>query len=326
VAIEDGCDIDELAAWALGGSDPHEDARVRAHLDSCADCRERAATFRTAVDWLGASVPAVAPPPGLRVRVLAAARERRPPCHSPLTADLRRWAEQIAGLDAELATLTARQWLVPVAKHTTVRGVVAHLAGNDRMVTVDLELSGPECAAGGEFTRSAWRGGAERLLRGVGDAGAPVAARPVRLAGRWGAVRPLADALVQRGFETWIHADDVRAAVGRPLRSPPAGQVRSIVSLGARLLPGALLATGRQHPDGTARLVLTGPGAGEWTIPLHPGTAVDAPVTVTVTGDAAGFCRLMAGRRTVAGYRHEVAGSAAAAADLLAAAATLGCD
>jgi uncharacterized protein (TIGR03083 family) len=286
-------------------------------------------TFREAVGWLGVAVPPAEPPAALRGRVLAAARERRVPCETPLTADLRRWAEQIAALDAELATLTARQWQVPVAKHATVRGVVAHLAGNDRMVTVDLDLPGRADRGAGsttEFTRAAWRDGAERLLRGVGGAPAPAAARPVRLAGRWGAVRPLADALVQRGFETWIHADDVRQALGRPLRAAPPEQLRAIVALSVRLLPGALLATGRHRPGGTARLVLTGDGGGEWTVPLHPDTPADAPPSVTVTGDAAGFCRLLAGRRTVAGYRHEVTGSAAVAADVLATAATLGCD
>jgi hypothetical protein len=136
----------------------------------------------------------------------------------------------------------------------------------------------------------------------------------------------LSDALVQRGFETWIHADDVRAAVGRPLRPAPPDQLRAIVALSVRLLPGALLATGRHRPAGAALLVLTGEGGGEWTVPLHPGVPPDGPVAATITGDAAGYCRLLAGRRAVAAYPHEVGGSASVAADLLATAATLGCD
>jgi RNA polymerase sigma factor (sigma-70 family) len=61
--------------------------------------------------------------------------------------------------------------------------------------------------------------------------------REVRLAG----TRPVRDtarsALVQRAFETWIHADDIRTALGRAAEPPSPHHLRLIADLGASLLP-----------------------------------------------------------------------------------------
>jgi hypothetical protein len=72
-------------------------------------------------------------------------------------------------------------------------------------------------------------------------------------------------------------------------------------------------------------LVLDGPGAGEWVVPLgHAGTV--AQVEATVRGDAVAFTRLVAGRRPVPSFDAAVSGSAGVAARFLDVAATLGCD
>ncbi len=55
----------------------------------------------------------------------------------------------------------------------------------------------------------------------------------MRLAGRAAIQRPLREALVQRGFETWIHAEDVRAVLAAPPRPPSARQMADIVEFAA---------------------------------------------------------------------------------------------
>ena len=137
-------------------------------------------------------------------------------------------------------------------------------------------------------------------------------------------VRP-SPALVQRGFETWIHADDIRTAMGRSTEPPPPDQLKLIAGLGASLLPRALRAAGRSHPGHTARLILTGTASGEWSIPLDPETT-PGPPAITVRADTEGFCRLLANRHDPRTFPHQAEGDPALVADLLYVTATLGCD
>jgi uncharacterized protein (TIGR03083 family) len=175
--------------------------------------------------------------------------------------------------------------------------------------------------------RSTWRGQAGLLLDQLAVVGdEPVAAldQPVRLAARRGEpVRPLRDALVQRAFETWTHRDDLAAVVGRAQPAPPPADVRRIVDLSVRVLPDALRTAGLVRPGGGVRLVLDGPGEGEWVVPLgHPGPV--ARVEATVRADAVGYTRLVAGRRSLAALGADVSG--AVAGPFLEVASTLGCD
>ncbi|MEW2359364.1 hypothetical protein AB0881_36780, partial [Spirillospora sp. NPDC029432] len=167
---------------------------------------------------------------------------------------------------------------------------------------------------------------ADALVRGVAaDAG--LLERETSLAGAVPVPAAARTALVQRAFETWTHADDIRAVVGRPPEPPPGGHLRLIVEMAVPLLPRALRAIGRARPGRTARLRLTGAVSGEWAVPLAPGAAADAGrPDVTVVADAEEFCRLLANRRRPEAFPHVADGDPALAGDLLHAAATLGCD
>jgi len=305
---------DLLGAWALDGCDDAEAAAVRAHLGECADCAARARRLRSAAGWLG--IDGVQPAPaGLRGPVLAAARARRPPVARVTLTNA--YAGQVALLDAALADLPAADWRRADSRHGDVRGVVAHLAGNDALLAAELGLpvvAGP-AGGGGAAVRVAWRAQAEAVLAAV--AGADLGQR-VRLAGRGARpVRTLSDALVQRAFETWTHRDDI----GAVSTVAPAGQVHRIAALAVALLPAAL-AAGEPGQAGRAwRLVLHGPGGGQWTVP-----AGAAAVAVTIGADAAEFARLAANRRPPGAVPHTVTGDRALAAAILRAAATLGCD
>jgi len=150
-------------------------------------------------------------------------------------------------------------------------------------------------------------------------------ARTVRLAGGAGLRRPVRDALVQRAFETWVHAEDLRLALRLDRRPPAAADLRPIVELGVSLLPLAMARGGGPSPGPTVRLVLTGAGGGEWEV--AGSTAGDgSPVAAALVTDVTDFCRLMAGRIEPTRLPHRRYGDAPAIASLLAAAATLGCD
>lgn len=61
----------DVAAYALGALEPAEAEAVRAHLETCAVCRDELAAFEQVVDTLPLSAPAHRAPAGLRRRVLA---------------------------------------------------------------------------------------------------------------------------------------------------------------------------------------------------------------------------------------------------------------
>lgn len=73
-------------AYALHALGPEEAAEFRRHLDGCQACREEVRELQTAVARMGAA-EAVAPPPDLKARILAAAdRTRQEPPAGPVTA------------------------------------------------------------------------------------------------------------------------------------------------------------------------------------------------------------------------------------------------
>jgi uncharacterized protein (TIGR03083 family) len=110
-----------------------------------------------------------------------------------------------------------------------------------------------------------------------------------------GASFGLGPRLVMQSFETWIHADDIRRATGRPLTAPDAGRLTLMTDLAVRLIPFGLIAHGRTDLRGSATIVLTGPGGGAWVQPLGGDPAAGTP-EVSIVADAVDFCRL-AGQR-----------------------------
>src|SRR5437016_12673800 len=72
-------EIEELlAAFALGATDPEEDALVRAHLDGCATCTSTVQPLRRALGAVPLAADTVSPPQRLRQQTLAAAAAARP--------------------------------------------------------------------------------------------------------------------------------------------------------------------------------------------------------------------------------------------------------
>ncbi|MBO0682646.1 MAG: zf-HC2 domain-containing protein [Candidatus Dormibacteraeota bacterium] len=314
---------DLLGAWALDACDGEETLAVEAHLRECETCADEARRLRGAVGWLGAS-DAAQVPARLRQATLARARELRPPALLPTLVGA--YARQVTLLDRVLDGLDQADWLRLDARHDDLSGVVVHLTDNDAMLATDLGLPVAGSPAGsGRAVQDAWRDQARILLEGL--AGPVELDRQVRLAGRGEPrLRPLREALVQRAFETWTHLDDIGAAVGRPQPAPPPEQVRRIVDLAVALLPEVLREQGLSHPGRSGRLVLDGPGGGEWTFPLGPGADSTAEAEVTISAESMEFARLVARRRSPESMRHTVSGDRALATQLLWVASMLGCD
>jgi uncharacterized protein (TIGR03083 family) len=277
-----------------------------------------------AVHWLAMASPR-RPAPGLRDRVLSAALAARPARELEVGQVLDPYVAQVSKFGQLLAGLSGAQWQLPTGPHSSVRDLVGHLAANDGMVADDLGFA---AAASSPDVGRHWREQADVLLREVSRAGPALLDRDVRLAGSKAMRRPLREALDQRAFETWIHAEDVRATLHLPAEPPPPEQVARIVDLGLRLLPAVMDAAGVAHPHQAIRLVLTGPGGSERLVALS--AAQPAPpaggVVAEVSLPATRFCRLLAGRIPVAAVGARTSGEPTAVAHFLAVAVTMGCD
>jgi hypothetical protein len=158
--------------------------------------------------------------------------------------------------------------------------------------------------------RGPWRQQSHAVVRTVSFTGGSSGALPVSYGG---VELPLRDALLDRAFECWVHAEDIADAVDYPY-DPPAGRdLHHMIDLAARMLPRVLAArrrAGLAAPPATARhlvaaggpgrslrLEIEGSGGGEWLIPLDsPGAVGSAEHEVAhVALDGVEFCRLAAG-------------------------------
>ncbi|MBV2152431.1 zf-HC2 domain-containing protein [Kitasatospora sp. SUK 42] len=128
------------------------------------------------------------------------------------------------------------------------------------------------------------------------------------------AVLPLRDAFVDRALECFVHGEDVARAVAYPYDPPAPQHLRQMVELVVRLLPRALAGLRGARPEhagapgapagvGTGgrrlRLVVDGPAAGEWLVPLdgaEAGPPGGEPVASMVL-DGLELCQLAAAHR-----------------------------
>jgi uncharacterized protein (TIGR03083 family) len=326
-----------LAAWSLDACTVDEEALVEAHLLGCAGCAKAANAYRQVAGRLGSAV-ATPPPPGLRAKVLAAAFAQRPPVPPAAVAP---YAAEVRKLGMLLDALAPAAWQATTAVNGwTVQELVAHLAALDGLLAAQLRVPvafpGPSNGASGlhsataaaqatareqspAATRAAWHAQADRIVDRVCQDGDRAATRTVELGGlAW----PLELQLLGRAFETWIHADDIRQVAGVTPDPPRPEHLNQLAGAVVRLLPGALLESGRDHPGRSARLVLSGDGGGEWVVPLGRDSGRADPPAVTIALDLLDFCYLVGGRRDPAQVPCEVSGDRMFAADLLAAAAT----
>ena len=304
---------DLVGAYALDACEPEEAAALDAYVAANADASAEAERLRTAAAWLGA-VGALNPPAALRNRLLAVASERvnsLPPVEA-----LRRETERFVTL---LDSLTPADLGAVTYNGLTVRELVAHVAIIDEAFVADADESANHVVIGAEHVES------------LTDAELPATAdlsfeqicarfyaarsalvdldRTLPVTARVGGYS-LASALVIRAFETWTHHDDIVAATGRAERPIEGPVLRTMSELAIETLPVALAAKGYAYPGSTARIVMTGPGGGDWTIALTSNEAVAAVPHVVIRVPAIEFCRRFADRLTVDELPIEIEGDA----------------
>jgi uncharacterized protein (TIGR03083 family) len=322
-----------IGAWALDACSPAEAELVEAHLSTCPDCAREARELREAAAGLGGDL--LRPPAGSFARLRAAAHERRRPA-TPAPAYAAPYAAQVAALDLLLSDLTPEDWRRTAAHgELTVHELIAHLTATDGLIAAALGLPvQPPVAEGerlaartaavlrverertAEQTWRSWRAQADAVCRSL--VGHPSPGTTMVVLGR---PFPLADALLARAFETWIHGEDIAAVTGSPTVPPLPEHVHILTDFAARVLPQVISRHIPPPHDRFLRLRLTGDGGGTWTVPLDPAAtapAVVQPATV-VTLDVVEFCRLAADRRDPARITVEIQGDTTLAREFLAA-------
>jgi uncharacterized protein (TIGR03083 family) len=300
-------DLDDLAALLALDALP---------VDEQADAELR---FGTVPAELAEAVTALAgatetePPSGLRAATLDRALARRPagrpgdgaaPCspHDAYLFTVAEFADLLAGLRPE-------EWRRPAhAEHGSVRGVVAHLTGVERLclawldptaappVDPDLDHVAATRPAVDELARlevdalaRAWH---ETALA-VADAAA--SGDPQRPVSFHDVVTVPTGLLVMRTFELWAHGMDIALATDRPLPALDAARMALLSATLMQVLPQAMAYRGGPAPQGTARFVLTGSAGGCFTVPLDAAAGAGAP-GVTIVADAVELCRVAARR------------------------------
>ncbi|MGW5635924.1 zf-HC2 domain-containing protein [Streptomyces sp. NPDC003832] len=347
-----------LGAWALAACSPEETLTVEAHLGDCGPCADEALRLREAVGLLHPA-ESLDLDPALRTRVLESCLERRPP-----RIPVPRWASaydaETARLDALLQDFGDAEWHAPVrlrwfdsdeptSRRTTVAGVIAHLMTVDGLVAVGLGLDDPlgdvpaDRPTPASRTEAFWRASHFPPTRSVRAPWREQSHDVVRTAsftgGREGGLPvsygdfelPLHDALLDRAFECWVHAEDIAEAVDYPYAPPSARHLHDMIDLGARMLPGALARRRRPGPAAPAgapgrsvRLEIEGLGGGEWLIPLDSPSVGSAEREVAhVALDGVEFCQLAAGHVSPAEAAAGQSGDRSAIKDVLFAAASL---
>ncbi|MEU2246969.1 zf-HC2 domain-containing protein [Streptomyces sp. NPDC019224] len=323
-----------LGAWALAACSAEETEAVEAHLTECARCADEALRLRDAVGLLHTD-RSLDLDPLLRTRVLENCLSRRPP-KIPVPDWAAPYDAETARLDALLRDIGDAEWHAPVrlqwfegereaARRTTVAGVIGHLMTVDGLVSAALGLEDP--AAGAPLTptartesywastrlpptravREPWREQSHTLIRTVSFAGRGVSELSVSYGDF---ALPLQDALLDRAFECWVHAEDIAKAVDYPYEPPSAGHLHRMIDLAVRMLPAALAVRRRAGLAGPARqlvaagspgrslhLEIEGSGGGDWYVALDsPAALGSAEHTVAqVALDGVEFCRLVAG-------------------------------
>jgi hypothetical protein len=358
-----------LGAWALAACSPQETVAVEEHLGDCGSCAEEALRLRDAVGLLH-QPESLDLDPALRTRVLDGCLERRPP-RIPVPGWAAPYDAESARLDALLQDIGDAEWHRPVrlrwfegegpaSRRTTVAGVIAHLLSVDGLVAVALGLDDPlgegavrhptPRARTEEYWRTShfpptrsvrapWREQSHDLVRTVSFT--RHGSGSARLAVSYGHFElPLRDAMLDRAFECWVHAEDIAEAVDYPYGPPSPRHLHRMIDLAARVLPNALaarrqagLAAPPHHrhlvpagePGRSLRLEIEGSGGGEWLIPLDsPGAVGSAEREVAhVALDGVEFCRLAAGHVAPAEAAAGQVGDREAIRDVLFAAASL---
>jgi uncharacterized protein (TIGR03083 family) len=290
---------DLVGAYALDACDPEEAAAMDAYIAEHADAAAEAERLRDIAAWIGAA-GALHPPLGLRDRLLAAVA---PPVEPLPPADaLRRETDRFEVL---LHALDDADLDRPTENGLSVRDLVTHVAIVDEAFVASAGDADAfiDAAAVERITAAQLPGTADWSFARIRDRAARARAALIALGDMSDDTRvggyPLASALVIRAFETWTHCHDIAIATGKPEAAVEGPVLRTMAELAVQTLPLALAARGYAYSGRTARVVMSGPGGGDWMIACDAteiaGTVPDVVLRVPVLE----FCRRFADRLAV---------------------------
>jgi len=325
---EDGDAREVLGAYALDAVEPSEVDEIEALLAHDPDAAAEADRLR-GVAGLLALAEAIRPPASLRDDVLASAQTRR--AARPVGPQLTRYARETERALAVIGTLTRDDEHLVTVNGLSAHNLVVHLVAVESMIVEALggvsghddapaDIEGRTAAVLLKFARRPLGDAVDEWERLIGLVRL-YADDPSRSVSWRGGTLSAGDLLVARSFEIWTHRDDLRRARGEQLEPPEPQGLTLMSDLSVRWLPLGLELVGRVRPGETARLELTGPGGGNWTVPLglDMPPALPEPVAV-VRVDVVDWCLVAAERLSAGDVGVEVSGDESVAADLLAAA------
>ena len=248
---------------------------------------------------------------------------------APLEQALGVFRRQVTALDAALDDIPDSAWDTMTDAAWTVHELLAHLVTVEEYLGSVLGLWTYDVPDGTEADHRAmtevaiaqrmlgapgktiaeWRARVRQLFDAVGNG----SRLPARVTFHGLPMSPR-NVFIIRAFEVWTHRDDIRRALGRPLTEPPAADVRLMTSLAVRSTPLGLALAGRDHPNRSVRVVLTGDGGGTWVV----GYGANPPVEpdTTFIADAIDFCRMAAQRLTIDALAIDVDGDRSFADDV----------
>ena len=291
---------DLVGAYALDACDPDEAAAMDAYVAAHEDAAAEAERLRVVAAWLGAA-GALHPPTGLRERLLAAVTE--PVAPLPPVDALRR---ESARFEMLLDSLDDDDLTIPTENGLSVRDLVTHVAIIDEAFVA--AASGPSVFIGADYveqrTAAQLPGTAEWSFARIRDRVRTARAALVDLDAQYAADArvggySLGSVLVIRAFETWTHCHDIAVATSRPEPPSEPPVLRTMADLAVQTLPLALAARGFSLRGRTARVLLTGPGGGDWTIACDGRDAPGPVPDVVLRAPVVEFCRRFADRLTV---------------------------
>jgi uncharacterized protein (TIGR03083 family) len=299
----------------MSGSPPDDETAALLAVDALPPGEQADAELRIGMlpaDLAGAAAllaeeTVTEPPQGLRSDTLRHAASRRAPgrpvdaavpCQPAVAFD-----RTVEDLNRLLGSLTDTEWNAPAhAEHGRVRDLLAHLVGVERLVLrwLDPEDTVPDLPDHVAATRPVvaeladtdphdiarqWYQGARAV------AGAAASGDRGRMVFFHDLVVNVDQLLVMRTGELWGHAIDICQATGRPLPLLDMERMAMFCNELMAAAPLALAYGGISVPGRSARLVLTGPAGGTFTVPLDLQAQVAEP-DVTIITDAVGLCRV----------------------------------
>ncbi len=318
-----------LGAYALDAIDPDEIVAVEAVLARRPDLAREADRLSSVAAWLGAT-EATEPPGGMRDGVLDAALARR---RGPADPVIDVYLSLSDRLEQAIVDLPDDALDAVTPNGLTAAELVVHMAAQESLLAQNLgtptidDLHEEDIVPRTHALLPRFAGheldGAVALWRNSVEANRTWAvANPERTAIWRGLGLTRDDTLLVRSFEAWVHTDDLRRAAGSPVTRPDVRHLTLMSDLARRILPLALAVSQREHDGKTARLVLTGPGGGDWLVPMGASTPATEP-DVTVTADVVDWCLLVGDRVAPEALRVQVDGDLSLGRDLVAAAPAL---